>query len=557
MILIYLLKASACVAIFFAVYQLLLSKLTFFKLNRTYLLFALLVSFIIPVITVENKHEVIVNKSIKELKVAYSNDTAFEKDGIQNGGNVSLISDWKVMLEYAYYIVLIAFLMKTLFAMGYIRYVISKFELSKLGSIVFVNKDSKIKNCSFLNKIIVDSSLPMEEQELVIRHELIHVKQVHSLDKLFVNVATCVLWFNPIIYFWRSAMEHNHEFLADEATSATSDKRLYASLLLNLASPANNFAANNFSKLPLKKRIIMMYKRRNNPVKKLSYLVVIPVLSVCCMAFINKKDVVIQREILANGQVKQRELVSVEKSFVKTLVAAKQDSFIKLKQAGSPIENPNQLVEVALKNTLDATIVGNQSSINAEIKPLETGKALILVIDAGHGGKDGIAVSEDGRREKDLNLRAALILKEEADKRNIKVVLTRTRDKMIPLQYRLPDVHATAFISIHHNSTSRPDDRPKFEGLEIFVSKLNPNIKMAEQFGISLLNSLNQIEGMEIRDSLKNANLLLARESKIPAVVMELGNISSEKSLAYFSDETNLRRISNLILDGFIKFSKS
>ena len=95
-----------------------------------------------------------------------------------------------------------------------------------------------------------------------------------------------------------------------------------------------------------------------------------------------------------------------------------------------------------------------------------------------------------------------------------------------------------------------------FEGIEVIVSKQNPNIKYAEELGSTMLKSLSSLSGTTVRDSLKDANLLLLRESKVPALVIELGNISSYKSLAYFSDEKNLRIISNLILDGFIAYTK-
>ena len=195
--------------------------------------------------------------------------------------------------------------------------------------------------------------------------------------------------------------------------------------------------------------------------------------------------------------------------------------------------------------------------INSELKKLVTNKELILVIDAGHGGRDAASKSASGIAEKDLNLRAALILKQEADKRNIKVILTRDNDRFIPLRDRLPQETATAFISIHHNAMPKQNVKVPFEGIEVFVSQLNPSIKYAEQFGSNVLKSLNVLEGIIVRDSLKNANMLVLRESKVPALVIELGNISSEKSLAFVSDESNLRRISNLILDGFITFSKS
>ncbi|RYD80592.1 MAG: hypothetical protein EOP55_01800 [Sphingobacteriales bacterium] len=559
MILIYLLKVSACTALFFAAYWLLLSKLTFFKLNRTYLLFALIMSFIIPALTIESKHEVMVSKQPTELKVAYSNDTSFEKDVLENGNSTADSLNVEVILEYAYYIIFAVLLIKTLFAIGYINYALRKFRLSRIGSIVFVEKHSKIKNCSFLNRIVVDASLGEEAQGLVIQHELVHVKQLHSFDKLIMNFAVCILWFNPIIYLWRIAMDNNHEFLADETIVASNDKKIYASLLLNLASPANGFATNNFSQLSLKTRIKMMYKRPNNPLKKLTYLAIIPILSFCCLAFINRKDIMVEKEIAANDGGKHLQVLPDKSTTVNKVaeLTNQNDSLEKPVAKERTVFNQNLLEAVAPNNSLELDNRGSNLSVNTEIKDLVTGKEVILVVDAGHGGQDGASKSQSGIAEKDLNLRAAQILKEEAEKRSIKVILTRDKDKLIPLRDRLPNENATAFISIHHNSMPKPNMKVQFDGIEVFVSKQNPNIKSAEQFGSMVLKNLNSLSGIIVRDSLKDANLLLLRESKIPAVVVELGNISNEKSLAYVSDEANLRRISNLILDGFLAFSKS
>ena len=510
MILIYLLKVSACTAIFFAAYQLLLSKLTFFKLNRTYLLFALIVSFIIPALTIENKHEIIVERKATELKVAYSNSISFEEDVKESNFNAVQHVNWKQIIEYGYFAVLIVFLIKILLTMVYIKCAINKFRLSKLESVVFVKKNSKIKNCSFLNKIIVDSSLAIEEQELVIRHELVHVKQGHGFDKLLVNVAACILWFNPIIYLWRIAIDNNHEFLADEETSAKTDKKVYASLLLNLASPTNNSVTNNFSKLPLKKRIMMMYKTPNNPIKKLTYFAAIPIVLICALAFVNRKDVIIEK-----GQVR------------------------------------NQL---QTKQKIDFSKV-NYFQSNGIVKPNNLSEEQVLIIDAGHGGKDNSSEAVDGQKEKDLNLRTVLIMKEEASKRGIKIVLTRSDDRFLSLKDRLPKQYGTAFISIHHNFIP-VNTKEAFGGIEVYVSKLNKNFKGAERLGTGILSKLNRLDGISVRDSLGSANLLLLRDSEMPSVLLELGNIADQKSLNYINNEKNIRRICNLVLDGFESFAK-
>ncbi|CAH0224443.1 N-acetylmuramoyl-L-alanine amidase LytC [Pedobacter sp. Bi27] len=514
MILIYLLKVSACTVIFFAAYQFLLAKLTFFNLNRAYLLMMLVLSFSIPAVTVENRQEVMVASQEIPSKIAYSNDGFVERDFVDEGNVASTNINWDQVLMYGYCLVLAALVFRMLFMMICIQIQLRKHAIDRNGAVILVDAKSTIKNCSFFNQIIVDSSLQPEEKNLVIKHELVHVKQLHAVDKLLVNFVTAILWFNPIIYFWRNAIDHNHEFLADRETSKVADKKVYASLLLNLAMPAKNLAINSFSKLPLKNRIMMLYKEPNAKLQKLAYLAIVPVLMICCMAFINRKEIIVEKTSVGNQA-----------------------------SADAPTK-PN----VYAMNYLNSNIKVNPNTAFNEVEPT-------LVIDAGHGGKDGVVSALDGQKEKDLNLRAVKILKEEAAKRGIKVILTRNSDQFISLRDRLPKQEATAFISIHHNATLANAAVP-FGGIEVYVSKLNSNIKTAEDLGAGILSNLKQLKGMEVRDSLKNANLLLLRESKIPAVLIELGNISDSKTLDYINQEKNIRKISNLILDGFVAFSK-
>lgn len=514
MILIYLLKVSACTVIFFAAYQFLLAKLTFFNLNRAYLLIMLLLSFSIPALTIENRHEVTVASQEIPSKIAYSNDGFVEQDGVDGGNAIDNTINWDRLLMYGYCSILVVLVFRMLLMMARIQIQLRKHVLDRDGAVIFVDEQSGIKNCSFFNQIIVDSSLQHEEKNLVIKHEYVHVKQLHAVDKLLVNFITAILWFNPIIYFWRNAIDHNHEFLADRETSKVADKKVYASLLLNLAMPAKNLAINSFSKLPLKNRIMMLYKEPNAKPQKLAYLAIVPVLMICCMAFINRKEIIVEKTLAGNQA-----------------------------SADAPTK-PN----VYAMNYLNSNIKVNPNAAFNEVEPT-------LVIDAGHGGKDGAISALDGQKEKDLNLRVVKILKEEAAKRGIKVILTRNSDQFISLRDRLPKQEATAFISIHHNATLANAAVP-FGGIEIYVSKLNSNIKIAEDLGVGILSKLKQLDGLEVRDSLKNANLLLLRESKVPAVLIELGNISDSKTLDYINQEKNIRRISNLILDGFVAFSK-
>ncbi|MCZ4225367.1 N-acetylmuramoyl-L-alanine amidase [Pedobacter rhodius] len=516
MILIYLLKVSACTALFFAVYYFLLSKLTFFNLNRIYLLFMLVLSFTIPALTVENKKEIIASVQERAAKITYSNGGFMERDFVDDGKTADAPVNWIQVLEYGYYSISAILIFRMLLMLLRIKLQLRKNIVDEDGAIILVNKQSSIKNCSFFNRIVIDSSLQPEERRLVIKHESIHVEQLHAFDKLLVNLLAAILWFNPIIYLWRNAIDDNHEFLADREILKATDKKEYAFLLLNLAAPSNKIAINSFSKLPLKNRIMMMYKEPNVKFQKLAYATVIPVLLICCMAFVNQKEIIIEKV---------------------------------------PADNTSHSVSNQPKNVYDMNYLGGYAMLNPYTKSALKEVEPILIIDAGHGGRDGAIVALDGQKEKDLNLRAVKILKEEAAKRGIKVQLTRTTDQFLSLKDRLPKQEATAFISIHHNATLTNTTVP-FNGIEVYVSKLNNNIKIAEDLGAGILGKLKQLNGMEVNNSLKNANLLLLSASKVPAILIEFGNISEEKTLNYINEEKNIRKISNLILDGFVAFSK-
>ncbi|MTB53470.1 M56 family metallopeptidase [Lewinella sp. W8] len=46
-------------------------------------------------------------------------------------------------------------------------------------------------------------------------HELVHVRQRHTLDRLFIRLLRVIWWFNPLLLFFERAIIHNHELLAD------------------------------------------------------------------------------------------------------------------------------------------------------------------------------------------------------------------------------------------------------------------------------------------------------------------------------------------------------
>lgn len=100
------------------------------------------------------------------------------------------------------------------------------------------------------------------DNSLILSHEQAHVAQKHSLDMVFANIITALLWFNPIVWRWKILMIQNHEYLADEVilNGSTEQAKEYIHLLLDRALNTNQFSLGNYFSLNslISKRIIMV-----------------------------------------------------------------------------------------------------------------------------------------------------------------------------------------------------------------------------------------------------------------------------------------------------------
>lgn len=116
----------------------------------------------------------------------------------------------------------------------------------------------------------------------ILIHERTHMREFHSLDILLSQLIIMLCWFNPFAWLIRSEIRMNHEYLADKQVIALGhDKKAYQYHLLGMEhSPlaaANIY--NNFSVLPLKKRIKMLNRKRTSNIMISKYLMFMPVVA--------------------------------------------------------------------------------------------------------------------------------------------------------------------------------------------------------------------------------------------------------------------------------------
>ena len=162
----------------------------------------------------------------------------------------------------------------------------------------------------------------------------------------------------------------------------------------------------------------------------------------------------------------------------------------------------------------------------------------IIVLDAGHGGKDNGTASK-GTKEKDLNYTIIYELaKEYFDSKdsNIKAYWTRYDDTFVTLDDRAAfasKVEADVFVSLHMNAAT-----PKAKGLEVYYSKENKHSmgsltsqKMATIFFNQLISDL----GMDKR-SVKSAGFVVVKKNTVPSILIELGFLSNSSDYKKLTD---------------------
>jgi TonB-dependent SusC/RagA subfamily outer membrane receptor len=160
-----------------------------------------------------------------------------------------------------------------------------------------------------------DLLLTDETGQRILKHELTHIQQLHSIDKVFVSVATYIFWMNPVFWLIRRELEVVHEFIADEKAIAEEDASLLAAMLLKAHYPSSILSVGqSFFYSSIKRRIIMLTSS-----KKVSYsyarrILVLPVaIAIVALLSFTIKDQFNQNDQtqLAKESILQNQLDSI------------------------------------------------------------------------------------------------------------------------------------------------------------------------------------------------------------------------------------------------------
>jgi hypothetical protein len=282
--LLYLLKANVVLALFAAAYYGLLRRLTFFTLNRAFLLLAVVVAVGYPLLPAPAAlAEVVV-----PLALPVSTPAALAALSAAPLGQPAAPFPWLLMCLSIYAAgsgFLVLRLLGQLLSLARLR---RGAQLDVvLGQPVWLVPGAG-GAFSFGNDIYLTVSALTGAEHLpaVLRHEQTHVRQAHTLDVLLLQLLVAAAWLNPAAWLLRRAALANLEYLADRAALDTGLSRYtYQRCLVSQRAGALPEPALAFRPaIPtLKQRVLMLSQSPSSPRQLGRYLLAAPLLAACLL----------------------------------------------------------------------------------------------------------------------------------------------------------------------------------------------------------------------------------------------------------------------------------
>ncbi|MCB0547302.1 MAG: TonB family protein [Phaeodactylibacter sp.] len=277
----YIIQATFCWAVLYALYAGLLSRATFFNHNRAYLLGSLLLGLALPLV----EWQLLLPAEQPELLVATLYPITIGMENLEvivtaTAGEPG-VSWWEVLLA-AYWLGVGIAALRFAYGLRKLWRLYRSSERRKQDSYTLVLTENWHAPFSFFNTLFWSRQMPYppEDEKKIIRHELAHMRGWHSLDILLVEVLGIVFWLSPMIYLYSRSLRVVHEYLADAAVlQTTRKKKQYGHLLLSQSQSGQPIVlANHFINSQLKKRILMMTKTRSKRHMLIRYLLVAPLI---------------------------------------------------------------------------------------------------------------------------------------------------------------------------------------------------------------------------------------------------------------------------------------
>jgi hypothetical protein len=279
----YLIQVVSFQLVFLLVYELLLRKQSFFNWNRIYLLGTSALSLLLPFMKIDLFSSVGEDFGVIALPevilgstpdISELNKALMETAGIPVAETA--MPFWQILLLTG------SVLFGLWFVISWLRLVLLRINNPNRwkNDVLIISLKDSFHAFSFFKSIYIGSNINYEDRAMILEHELVHVRQWHSLDIVWFQLLRIALWFNPAVYWYHKRTVELHEYIADEKVIKQQGRANYYKNLLRQALQVPTLSLSNafFSKSLVRKRINRLQQLPSNKKELWRFLVIIPML---------------------------------------------------------------------------------------------------------------------------------------------------------------------------------------------------------------------------------------------------------------------------------------
>ena len=416
----YGLQVIICSGIMMIYYWMALRNKRFNKYNRSYILASVFLSFLIPVIKIqlENKGS---QRGVGHLIYVFADYNASIENAIANKG---FQVNW-YMVSIGGYLLVSAVLLAIFFiAIVKIYRLLQIYPVTSMGNVSLILTNEAETPFTFFSYIFWNNEIDIQSVtgQQILQHELIHVKEKHSIDTMLMQLVLMIGWINPFFWLAKKELQLIHEFTADNESIKNGDTASFAAMLLMTAFPRQQYLlTHSFFFSPIKRRLLMLTTNKNPRYSYVRRLIALPLLALVVLLFAfrakhhqENRSPLSVIEIVNSGHLSDTLIIrdstgilKVEKAKVSIVdnSTGGKDTIITILKGNSTNRNFNGkgTIESGLitnsKSSEPLTIIDGKISENGyknippdEIKSIDILKGISAISKYGEAGKNGVII---------------------------------------------------------------------------------------------------------------------------------------------------------------------
>ena len=338
----YILKTILISGIFLAYYWIALRDKKFHYYNRFYLLIGSIMSLVIPLLnlnwfTVENPALYNSNEIVKFILPISNENTLTQFSWL----------DYSLVIVGIVATALLGILFLNILKIQFLK---RKCAVTQMDGFDFINTNEDNAPFSFLNNLFWKQSISLQEEggQQIFKHEITHIQQKHTWDRIYCQTLTSIFWLNPFNWLIQKELITIHEFIADEEAVGNSNIEAFAKMLLQ-THYGNHFLnpTHQFFYSSIKRRLFMLNQNKKTKFSHLRRLFVLPI-TICVVLSFSIKTI----EVKASAIIKE----NFEKN--RTQIQSETDTLPKAKLAVLK----GKKIKATTKTTVDTIVYTSPTS---------------------------------------------------------------------------------------------------------------------------------------------------------------------------------------------------